>query len=157
MFETALLKKHTPARMHSTDWIVRLGGVVEKHRLDFALINKVNDHIAEIIIDKDIVLTIEKTEELEIFLCAFFNSDFGLLMNKINHYSYTLEAQLSLCSREQMKAIATVFYNEKGSKTTQDIVRLRANDKLNVKEFSGLELGRQHALLWLESALINED
>jgi DUF4097 and DUF4098 domain-containing protein YvlB len=52
-----------------------------------------------------------------------------------------------------MKSIASINYSKEGVANTEDIINKRSNDKLNVKQFNGLELGRQQALKWLQKEL----
>lgn len=82
-------------------------------------------------------------------LCTIFNGDFGVLVNKVNTYSYTLEAKLIMGSIESMKAIASVNYSSDGTQSSQDIKDRRSNDSLNLKSFSGYKMGWQRAYDWL--------
>ena len=123
---------------------------MEKYRLSFAHVNVLDTHIAEVICDKNIEVTMEMIEEVEVFLCDFFVNDFGVLINKIHPYTYSFGAKLTLGSRERMKAIASVNYTDIAQAITQDIINIRSTDNLNIKQFSGLELGRQQAFEWLQ-------
>ena len=49
---------------------------MEKYRLSFAHVNVLDTHIAEVICDKNIEVTMEMIEEVEVFLCDFFVNDF---------------------------------------------------------------------------------
>ncbi|WP_286267395.1 hypothetical protein [Thalassotalea atypica] len=122
---------------------------MEKHRLSFAKINILNDRIAEVVFDKGVNVSIEMMENIETFVCDKFDQDFGVLVNKLFPFSYTLEAKLNLGSMEKMKAIASVNYNENSSAITQSIIDIRATDQLNIKSFNGLDLGWQEAHDWL--------
>jgi hypothetical protein len=126
---------------------------MEKYRLYFAHISRLNESIAEVIFDKGICISIEMMEEIEMFLCDIFKNDFGVLVNKIYPYTYSPGAKLIMGSMERMKSIASVFYNTEGAASTQDIINRRTADKLNVKQFNGLELGRQQAFDWLLNEL----
>jgi hypothetical protein len=122
---------------------------MENHRLSFAQINLLDKSIAEVIFDKDIYISIEMIEEIETFICDFFESDFGVIVNRIYPYTYSLEAKLTLGSIERLKSIASINYTKEGVDSTQDIISKRSKDRLNIKQFNGLELGRQRALKWL--------
>lgn len=124
-----------------------------KNRLSFASFNLVNDNILEVIIDEGINLTLEMVEECYSFVNQHIRHDFGLLIHKINNYDYTFEAKLSMASFEHMKAIAFVYYCDKGKKVSQELQDLRAMDGWNQKNFSGLELGWQKAQQWLAKEL----
>lgn len=121
--------------------------------LSFGAIRKLSDDIAEVIVDNDVVMTLEMVEEYESFLQAHFPRPFGLLINRINNYSYTYEAQLSIGSLENIKALAVVNYHPSAQLSTQRIATIRTVDNWNIKQFSGLMLGYQKAKTWLEHQL----
>ena len=79
------------------------GEVEMKHELSFCSINMLDENIAEVIVNKSVKISIEMVEEYEEFLSTHFSSDFGLLINKINHYDYSFEAKLSIASNENLK------------------------------------------------------
>jgi hypothetical protein len=124
-----------------------------KHQLEFGRINIINDNIVEVIINKNIEISIEMVEECEQFFSDNFTEDFGMLVNKINPYQYTYEAKLSMGSHEKLKAIAVVNYHDEGIRQSKRISQIRHMDALNVKVFSGLDLGWQQSLDWLEKEL----
>ena len=79
-------------------------------RLSFANINFLSPQIAEVIVDNNVTISLEMAEEYERFLNENFSSNFGLLINKINHYDYAYEAKLSIASSANIKAMAVVTY-----------------------------------------------
>jgi len=129
---------------------------MKKYRLSFCTVNIMTDYIAEVIIDDNIEVSMEMVEEHDKFLCSVFKGDFGVLVNKINTYSYSLEAKLIMGSVVRMKAIASVFYSSQGIQSTQNIMEKRSMDSLNLKLFSGYELGWQQAYDWLMLELLNK-
>jgi len=122
---------------------------MDQYRLSFAAVNILTDNIAELIIDENIEVSIEMVEEHDKLLSSLFKGPFGVLVNKVNKYSYTLEAKLIMGSIEPMTAIASVNYFPQGTQSTQDILDKRSNDRLNLKAFIGTELGWQQAYDWL--------
>lgn len=126
-----------------------------KKILSFGFINILSENIAEIIINNNVVITLEMVDEYDQFLAEHFKGDFGLLINRINHYSYTFEAKLSIDSLEGLKAMAVVYYNEMSKESTNNILQTREVDNFNLKLFSGLELGWQSGLDWLNKELKN--
>lgn len=124
-----------------------------KHQLDFGRINIINNNIAEIVINKDVDLSIEMMEQCEKIYSECFTGNFGLLVNKINGYRYMYETMLTVGSNTKMKAIAIVNYNNEGLTQSNRIIKLREMDELNIKNFSGLELGWQQAFDWLNKEL----
>jgi len=107
-----------------------------------------------VIFDNGIDVSIEMMEEIEAVACGIFNDDFGVIVNKIYPYTYCPGATLILGSMERMKAIASINYSQEGAEITQDIVNKRRTDRLNIKPFNGLELGRQQAIDWLLNELM---
>ncbi|WOH35991.1 hypothetical protein RI844_11475 [Thalassotalea fonticola] len=121
--------------------------------LSFGSISIVDEHIAEVIVNEDTVMTLEMCEEYDAFLEEQFPHPFAILVNKLHNYSYTFEAKLHIASLEHLMAIAVVTYNKYGTEQTQKVLDQRAVDGLVLKEFSGLKMGRQKALSWLETVL----
>ena len=126
---------------------------MRKHRISFADINIISDSIAEIIIDEGIEVSIEMVEEYDNFLACIFNGNYGVLLNKINNYSYSLGAQFIMGSSENIVAIAAVNYTEQGKKSSKEIAGRRTIDQLNFRTFSGLNLGWQEAMSWLKNEI----
>lgn len=129
---------------------------VQKYQLSFGTITLIETNIVEVIIDDGIKMSLEMAEEYSNFLGKHFDQPFGILVNKINDYKYGIEAQLILHSDINLKAVAAVEYNKSGKDSTRSIVDKRKVDHLNIKSFSGLDLGRQTALDWLKNELENE-
>ncbi len=124
-----------------------------KHQLSFCSIKLLNDCMAEVIVNKNVEISLEMAEEYEAFLADKFTDDFGLLINKINHFDFAFEAKLSIASHAKLKAIAVVNYSDKSEQVTKDILAIRAIDGWNLKAFSGLDLGWQKAFDWLKKEL----
>ena len=124
-----------------------------KHRLSFADINLLNDDIVEVIIDAGVEFSLEMMDEYDQFLTKHFDHDFGVLVNRVHNYSYSYEVQLSIASHQNLKAIGVVNYSEQSKKSTEKIKKLRTVDGWNLKEFSGVDMGWQQALSWLQQEL----
>ena len=125
-----------------------------KYELSFATINLIKDNIAEVIINAGVEVSMEMGEECDAFFTKLFPENFALLINKINPYDYTFEAKLSVASHENLKAIAVVSYDEHGESVSKELAQLRKIDGWNVKIFSGLNLGWQDGVDWLEQELL---
>jgi len=124
-----------------------------KHKLSFCSINILTDTIAEVIVNKNIVMSLEMVEEYHKFLVDNFKGDFGILVNKINQYHYSFEAKLTIASASNIKAMAVINYNQAGKKSTEELLEVREQDSWNLKSFSGLDLGWQQGFEWLEKEL----
>lgn len=125
-----------------------------KYKLSFATINLIKDNIIEVIVDAGVEISMEMAEEYEDFLAELFDDDFAVLVNKINHYDYTFEAKLTIASHEKLKAIAVISYDDEASKKVDEMSKLRQLDGWNLKVFSGLNLGWQDGVDWLEQELL---
>lgn len=76
------------------------------NELTFAAFNMLTDNIAEIIVNNDVILTLEMLDEYDQFLEKKIKSDFGLLVNMINNYSFTTETEMVIGSWGNLKACA---------------------------------------------------
>jgi len=128
-----------------------------KHRLSFGYFTLLAENIVEVCIDDGVELSLEMVEECDEFFKAHIFGDFGMLINRINNYSYSYEAQLSIGSYQGLKAIAFVYYNDECKALVEELKVVRALDNWNSKLFSGLELGWQQALAWLEQELLADN
>ncbi|QBY04690.1 hypothetical protein E2K93_09935 [Thalassotalea sp. HSM 43] len=126
-----------------------------KFQMSFGVINLLSDHLAEVIIDEGVVMSLEMCEEYDEFLLNMFDRPFGLLINKLNNYSYTFEAKLHIASLEFLKVMAVVHYNSEAQAQTQSVLDQRRQDNWHLKQFCGLQLGREQALQWLETEMSN--
>jgi len=124
-----------------------------KLSMSFGYVNKLSDNIFEVVVDEDIEVTLEMVDESHEFVDKYVKGDFALLINRINGYSYTYEAKLSVSSYEGLKAIAFVYYDSKSQHAIEDLQNARVMDKWNAKSFSGLELGWQQAHDWLQKEM----
>tara|TARA_R110001583_G_scaffold177813_1_gene333460 strand:- start:116 stop:526 length:411 start_codon:yes stop_codon:yes gene_type:complete len=126
-----------------------------KHRLSFGYFTLLAENIVEVTIDEGIELSLEMIEECDIFFKAHIFGDFGMLINRINEYTYSYEAQLTIGSYQGLKAIAFVYYSEKSKNIVEEVNFTRAPDNWNSCIFSGLELEWQQAFQWLQHELLN--
>jgi hypothetical protein len=124
-----------------------------KHRLSFGYFTLLAENIVEVIIDDDVIMSLEMVEECDQFFKAHIFGEFGMLINRINKYTYSYEAQLTIGSYQGLKAIAFVYYSDKCKSLFEELNVARAYDHWNSQLFSGLELGWQQALNWLEHEL----
>ncbi len=125
-----------------------------KHRLSFAYFNKLAGNILEIVVDDKIEISLEMIEECHQFIADHFPHEFGLLINRVNNYTYSYEAKLSIASHDKLKAMAFVYYSQQGKLLTEKLTEVRANDAWNWRIFSGVELGWQQAYSWLQQEMM---
>lgn len=119
------------------------------YKLSYATINMLDNNLAEVVVDKNITVSLEMVEELEAFFTKTFTEPFALLVNKINEYQYSFEAMTCMASHELLTAFAVINYDDVQQDPINQVLELRAMDELNIKVFSGLELGWQEGKNWL--------
>ncbi|WP_371375993.1 hypothetical protein [Thalassotalea aquiviva] len=124
-----------------------------RYPLSFGTIEIITHNIAEVIVNEGVVMTLEIVQEYDNFLQQHFTQPFGLIINRINHYTYTFETKLHISSLENLKAGAIITYHVEGKKAINDILQLRSHDNLNAKFFDGMDLGRKKAINWLMQEL----
>ena len=124
-----------------------------KHRLSFGFYNIFPNNVIEVTPDEGIEITLEIVEECHDFIKENVIGDFALLINRINNYTYTYEAQFSIGSHSGMKTLAFVCYSDKSLLVTKQLQESRSFDQWKYPVYSGLDLGWQEAYQWLESEL----
>lgn len=124
-----------------------------KYRLSFAEFTMHSGNVLEMLVNDGVEISLEMIEESDRFIAENFNDDFILLINGINNYSYTYEAQLCIASNENIKGIAFLYYSKEGLDAINQLKARRKMDNLNCKTFSGLELGSQQAYAWSNNEL----
>ena len=128
---------------------------MKKQQLSFAKVNILTEHIVEVIVDQDVEISLEMSEEYDDFLTKTFSNKFALLINKVNQYEFSFEAKLSVASHDNLTAIAVITYDDESKKSVDKVAAMRELDGWNLKVFDGLNLGRQDGLDWLQSELEN--
>jgi hypothetical protein len=79
---------------------------MEVHNLDFARIVLLRDDIAEMIVNQNVEMDSAMIDAYHAFLVGHLRAPFSLLINKINTYSYTFEAQRKLVAIPEINAMA---------------------------------------------------
>lgn len=120
----------------------------------FGQIEFISENIIEIIIKQNLEITLESMDEYEDLMSKYVSGNYAVLVNRINRYSFTFEAMLCVGSAENLKAAAIISYDNNNEPHTENLKSIRHMDNLNIKEFSGLELGREKAIKWLEEQLV---
>jgi hypothetical protein len=121
---------------------------MELHVLKFAKIILLRQDIAEVIIDQNVVMTLEMVNEYHDFLSKHLVAPFSLLINKINEYSYEFQAQLAIGNLAEIYAMAVVNYTRKSEITTHLLTTTTPRKNTwNLSVFSQREM----AFEWLES------
>lgn len=117
----------------------------ESVQLNFATINKLTGNIAEVFVHKNVEIDLRCVEEYHQALLGLFSDSFGLLINKIHPYSYSIEAQLRITSLPQIKAIGVLVYTSNSWEATNSLKNMPTNRRANLQKF----WHRESALRWL--------
>lgn len=118
-------------------------------RLSFCRIIKLNDSIAEVIVNDGVEIDSSMLEEYHEWIENNLADPCGLLINKINRYTYTFNAQLKIADAPNIQAIAVVTYTRIAEVATKILTKLPREKKWNLEMFQN----REEALTWLENEL----
>ena len=118
---------------------------MELHELPYAKIIILQEDIAEVIIDDEVVMNEPMVDHYHDFLLSHLSVPFSLLVNKVNSYTYDFNAQIKLATLVEINAMAVVAYNRITEITTESLVSYPRSEKWNLKIFSN----RNDAMAWL--------
>jgi hypothetical protein len=124
-----------------------------KQNNEFGQINIITDNIVEVVINQGVEITLEMVEVYENIIEKNITGNYGVLVNRINDYNYAFESLLCVGSAKNLKAAAIIFYAQETAEQQQSRNVVEQVDQLKVKQFSGLELGRESAITWLQQEL----
>ena len=119
---------------------------MDLYELPFAKIIILSDDIAEVMINDGIDMDIKMVNKYHDFLLSHLNNPFSLLINKVNSYAYTGDAQNKLATLKEINAMAIVSYNRVTTSVTEGLALMHEED-WHLKIFND----RSVALKWLES------
>ena len=122
---------------------------METHKLSFCKINKLNDSIAEVIVNEGVEVNSDMVEEYHGWLAANLKPPYGLLINRINQYSYDFDAQIKIGDLPEIKAITVVVYSKISEAATRVLMHLPRRNRWNIEMFHE----RIIALEWLADEL----
>lgn len=120
-----------------------------QHQLSFCDIHILAENLAEVIVHEGIEMNMARVAEYHAFLLANLKAPFGMLINKVNAYSYTPGAQMALADLEEIRAMAVLAYSDASESITQGLASLPRERAWNLRIFHN----RQTALDWLEQEL----
>ncbi|NQZ12162.1 MAG: hypothetical protein HRT35_33845 [Algicola sp.] len=118
---------------------------MQKFDLGFALIYLLDDNLAEVIINEGVEMDITAVEQYHDWIDQHMNDPCFLLVNKINQYTYTFDAQRHLIQLDKVKAIAVVCYSPIAEKASRFVVDMPRKIKWQFDTFDN----RKAALQWL--------
>ncbi|MCW8956905.1 MAG: hypothetical protein OQL09_08485 [Gammaproteobacteria bacterium] len=115
--------------------------------LKMGRIIKLSDDMAEVIVDEGVVIDMDMVQEYHTWIEDNLSDPCMLLVNKINPYTYTFEAQKEIATLDKIKAMAVVVYNRISEVTTRDLASFPREREWHIQIFDS----RHDALSWLES------
>lgn len=118
---------------------------MELHELPYAKIIILQEDIAEVIIDDEVVMDMQMVEHYHDFLLSHLSPPFSLLINKVNSYTYDFNAQLKLATLAEINVMAVVAYDRITEITTESLASYPRSEKWRLKIFSN----RNDAMAWL--------
>ena len=122
----------------------------DSYRLSFAEVTLLKDHLAEVVVDENVEITLSMVNEYHDFLINNLRPPFGLLINKVNSYSYTFEAQSELASLDDIKAMAVITHGRMATeRATNHLISFPRQKEWNIRTF----IDRTEGLLWLKEQL----
>lgn len=98
------------------------------------------------IINENVEMTLEMVEQYHTFLLSRLISPFSLLINKINSYTYSFDAQVNLATIKEINAMAVVAYTQVSQISTEYLkTTVPRKVNWNLKIYNN----REEALNWL--------
>ena len=122
---------------------------MEKHRLSFGELLKHEADLAEVIVDDGLEMNMEMVEEYHHWIREHLASPCALLINKINKYTYTFEAQEKIATEPSIRAMAVITYSNMSRVTTEGLVDVPREIQWNIKIFGS----RSKGFDWLKEQL----
>ncbi len=116
------------------------------NELSFGKVIILNSNLVEIIVDEGIEMDLAMITEYHNWISKNLSGPCMTLINKINSYTYSFDAQLVLGSLEQIKATAVLASRNSAITTTEYLRTFPRSNPWNLKIF----IIRNEALLWLE-------
>ena len=120
-----------------------------ERRLTFCQLTRLPGDIIEIIPDEGVEIDLVMVEELEAVLVAAMGASFAMLVNKVNSYSVTFEAQMKIGLLQGVQATAVVVYSSAGEMGTEQIKAMTDGEEKTIDIF----FERSQAVSWLEEKM----
>ena len=93
----------------------------DEYRLSFCLLKRLPGRIVEVVPDAGVEIDLPMVAELDRTMIAMMGDTFAILVNKVNSYSVSFEAQIKIGLLEEVKATAVVAYDSFGAMGAQQI------------------------------------
>ena len=117
------------------------------HELSFGKLIQLDKDLVEVIINHEVEMDLSMVAEYHEWLINHLTPPFMALINRINQYTYTFEAQQMLGNLSQFRAVAVVSYSSATNISVRSVAQLPRENQWNMELFSN----RDKALEWLIS------
>ncbi|MBL4781421.1 MAG: hypothetical protein JKX92_04180 [Porticoccaceae bacterium] len=126
-------------------------GRESERRLSFCVLNVLTSRIIEVVPDQGVEIDLSMAEELDRSMIAIMGNAFAILVNKVNSYSVTFEAQLAIGTLKEVAATAVVVYDRGGEMGTEQIQAMTEDE--SAKKDIVIFFDKGQALEWLEDKM----
>ena len=108
---------------------------MKQYELPFCQLKLLRDDIVEVIINEGVEMDLDMVMEYHEFLLAHLKAPFSVLVNKLNSYTYTFDAQMKIGTLNNIKALAFVSYTNITDVSTKNLASLPRPKEWNFKMF----------------------
>ncbi len=123
--------------------------MLETFDLSFGQITKLQNNLAEVVVDAHVEFNMDMIAEYHGWLLYHLSAPFAILINKLNPYTYTFEAQMNIANLSEIKAMAVVVYSKITEESTNVLIDMPRKAQWNIRIFGN----RDAALKWLQTEL----
>lgn len=127
--------------------------VSSNSQIAFGRVKLLSGRIAEVAINKDLVMDLEKVKDYEEAISQMLPGPYGLLINEEHPHVYTAEAREYLAKSENIKASAMVLHSRFSDVASVYLRAVHEHADWNLKVF----YDRAKAVTWLREKLGEED
>lgn len=121
----------------------------QHHTLSFGSLIKINEHILEVIINEGVELNLLNVDEYHQWINEHFEDSCYVLVNRLNAYSHTFEAQQIIGTLDKIKAIAIVAYSDFSFVVSQNIAQTPREKAWTIQVLND----KKSALIWLNQQI----
>ena len=122
----------------------------DERRLSFCLLKRLPGRIVEVVPDAGVEIDLDMIEELDRSMIALMGDTFAILVNKVNSYSVSFEAQIKVGLLDEVKATAVVAYDSFGVMGAQQIKAMTEGEE---EKKIDIFFDKTQAISWLEEKM----
>jgi hypothetical protein len=100
-----------------------------------------------VIVDEGIIMDEIMVDESHDFLLTNLTPPFSLIINKVNRYSYTFEAQKMICNLKAIHLIAIIVTTQGALMAAETLIKINENNNWNIEMFKD----KESAINWISS------